>query len=316
MSDLRPSLDTPDVVSAQVAVAGDAVAEQRGTRRSPLILATRRFRRNKLAVAGTVVLLLIVLLATFAPLVARYEPNAIDLSSIRRPPSGEHWLGTDGTGRDVFARLLYAARVSLLFGFVGALLSVILGTIIGSVSGLLGGWVDTVLMRIADIVLSFPGIVVIIVLAGILGGGIPALIIMITLTSWPTPARLVRGVTLAVREREYVHAARVAGASRRWLLRKHIVPAAMGQIVVVGTIAIAGTILTEAVLSFLGLGVQPPQASWGNMLNDARSLTVIQSMPWLWLPPGLAIAVTVLAVNFVGDGLRDAVDPRQTGRSA
>lgn len=316
MSDLRPSLDTPDVAAAEEVVAADATgAAPRSRRRSPAAMAVRRFRRNRIAVAGAVILGLIVLLAVFAPLIAQQSPTAVDLGQIRRPPSAEHWLGTDASGRDVFSRVVHAARVSLLVGIAAALLAVLLGTFVGAVSGLFGGWLDTVLMRTADMMLSFPPIVIIIVLAGILGPSIPILILSITVTTWPTTARLVRGVTLAVREREYLHAARVAGASRGWLLRKHIVPAAMGQIVVVGTLAVAGAILSEAVLSFLGLGVQPPQASWGNMLNDAQSLTVIQSMPWLWLPPGLAIAATVLSVNFVGDGLRDAVDPRQSGRS-
>ncbi|WP_199700554.1 oligopeptide ABC transporter permease [Jiangella rhizosphaerae] len=316
MSDLRPSLDTPEVAAAEEVVAAETTGTApRSRRRSPAAMAVRRFRRNKIAVFGAVVLLLIVLLAVFAPLIAQQSPTAVDLGEIRQPPSSEHWLGTDASGRDVFARVVYAARVSLLVGIVAALLAVLFGTIVGAVAGLFGGWLDTVLMRTADMMLSFPPIVIIIVLAGILGPSIPILILSIAVTTWPTTARLVRGVTLAVREREYLHAARVAGASRGWLLRKHIVPAAMGQIVVVGTIAVAGAILSEAVLSFLGLGVQPPQASWGNMLNDAQSLTVIQSMPWLWLPPGLAIAATVLSVNFVGDGLRDAVDPRQSGRS-
>lgn len=315
MTELRPSLDSPELVSAQETVAEPGTAGDLARRRSPSTMAMRRFRRNRLAVAGLGFLVLLVLVAVFAPLIATQSPNAVDLGAIRQPPSSEHWLGTDGSGRDVFSRLLYAARVSLTVGVLAAALSVALGALIGSVAGLLGGWVDTGLMRLADMVLSFPPIIIIIVLAGVLGPSIPILIIAMAATTWPTPARMVRGVTLAVRDQEYLHASRVAGASRRWLLRKHIVPASMGQIVVVGTLAVAGAILGEATLSFLGLGVQPPQASWGNMLNDAQSLTVIQSMPWLWLPPGLAIALTVLAVNFVGDGLRDAVDPRQTGRS-
>lgn len=283
-------------------------------RRSPAGMAVRRFLRNRLAVAGAVFLVVLVLVALVAPLFAQ-APNAVDLGALRRAPSAEHWLGTDSSGRDVFSRLIHAARVSLLVGIVAALLSVLLGTVIGAVAGLFGRWVDTGLMRFADMVLSFPPIVVIIVLAGILGPSVPILILAIAATNWPTAARMVRGVTLAVREREYLHAARVAGARNGWLLRRHIVPAATGQVVVVGTLAVATAILSEAVLSFLGLGVQPPQASWGNMLNDAQSLTVIQSMPWLWVPPGLAIALTVLAVNFVGDGLRDATDPRLTGRA-
>lgn len=299
MSDARPSA---------------AVRAAAGGRRSPAGLAVRRFLRNRLAVAGAVFLVVLILVAVVVPLFAQ-SPNAVDLGSLRRAPSAEHWLGTDSSGRDVFSRLIHAARVSLLVGIVAALLSVIVGTVIGAVAGLLGRWVDTGLMRFADMVLSFPPIVVIIVLAGILGPSIPILILAIAATNWPTAARMVRGVTLSVRDREYLHAARVAGARNGWLLRRHIVPAATGQVVVVGTLAVATAILSEAVLSFLGLGVQPPQASWGNMLNDAQSLTVIQSMPWLWVPPGLAIALTVLAVNFVGDGLRDATDPRLTGRA-
>ncbi len=314
MSDLRPSLDTPDVAAAEQVVSAEATGGPRSRRRSPKAMAVRRFRRNKVAVGGAVFLVLLLIVALLAPLLAGTSPYSVDLGAIRQAPSAEHWLGTDASGRDVFARLVYAARVSLLVGVAAALLAVVVGTLVGAVAGLFGGWIDTVLMRTADMMLSFPNIVVVIVLAGLLGPSIPILVIAIAAAEWPTAARLVRGVTLAVREREYLHAARVAGASRGWMLRKHIVPAAMGQIVVVGTISVAGAILSEAVLSFLGLGVQPPQASWGNMLNDAQSLTVIQSMPWLWLPPGLAIAATVLSVNFVGDGLRDAVDPRQTGR--
>lgn len=285
-------------------------------RRSPAELALRRFRRNRLAVVGAVVLAVIVLLALLAPVIAQYPPNKVDLDAIRQSPSGSHWLGTDASGRDVFARILYAGRISLLVGVAAALVSVVIGTILGAVAGLSRGFVDSALMRLADIVLSFPTIVVIVVLAGILGPSVTILVAAIGLTHWPAAARVVRGVTLSLRELEYVQAARAGGARSGWLIRKHIIPASLPPVIVSATLAVAQAILLEATLSFLGLGVQPPQASWGNMLNDAQSLTLIQTMPWLWLPPGIAIALTVLSVNFVGDGLRDAMDPRQVGRGA
>lgn len=285
-------------------------------RRSPAELALRRFRRNRLAVVGAVVLAVIVLLALLAPVIAQYPPNKVDLDAIRQSPSGSHWLGTDASGRDVFARILYAGRISLLVGVAAALVSVVIGTILGAVAGLSRGFVDSALMRLADIVLSFPTIVVIVVLAGILGPSVTILVAAIGLTHWPAAARVVRGVTLSLRELEYVQAARACGARSGWLIRKHIIPASLPPVIVSATLAVAQAILLEATLSFLGLGVQPPQASWGNMLNDAQSLTLIQTMPWLWLPPGIAIALTVLSVNFVGDGLRDAMDPRQVGRGA
>lgn len=280
--------------------------------RSPARLAWRRFLRNRLAVAGGVVLALIVLASLLAPVLSGHPPNQVDLDAIRQSPSGAHLLGTDGSGRDVLARMLYAGRISLLVGVAAALLSVVVGTVLGAVAGLSRSLVDSAVMRIADVVLSFPPIVVIIVLAGVLGPSVTVLVLAIGLTHWPQACRVVRGVTLSVREQDYVHAARAGGARMWWLIRRHMIPAALPPVIVSATLAVAQAILLEATLSFLGLGVQPPQASWGNMLNDAQSLTVIQDMPWLWLPPGLAIVLTVLSVNFVGDGLRDAADPRQS----
>jgi peptide/nickel transport system permease protein len=210
----------------------------------------------------------------------------------------------------VFTRLLYAGQVSLLVGLVSSLLAVVLGLLLGAVAGLLGGWVDAVVMRVTDIVLSFPSIVVIVVLAGILGPSVTMLVLVMGLFNWPTACRMVRGLVLSLREQEYIHAARAAGARTRWILFRHLVPAVVSQLSVVATLLVATTVLSEAALSFLGFGVQAPQASWGSMLNDAQNLTLVQSMPWLWIPPGIAIALTVLAVNFVGDGLRDAVDPQ------
>lgn len=281
-------------------------------RRSPGRRALRRFLRHRMALVSAVVLLAIVLAAVFARLVSGHDPNATDLFATRAAPSGDHWLGTDATGRDVLARLLFAGRVSVGVGVLAALLAVVVGTVVGSLSGLLGGWVDQTAMRLADVFMSFPSLVVMVVIAGVIGPSVTAMVIAIGLFQWPQCGRLVRGVTLSVREQEYVQAARAAGAGPLWLMRRHIIPAALPPVSVVATLAVAQAIGLEATMSFLGLGVQPPAASWGNMLTDAQSLTVIRDMPWLWLPPGLAVAVTVLAVNFIGDGLRDAVDPRRT----
>jgi ABC-type dipeptide/oligopeptide/nickel transport system permease subunit len=264
-------------------------------RRSPGRRALRRFLRHRMAVISAVVLVLIVLAAVFARQISGHDPNATDLFATRTGPSGDHWLGTDSTGRDVLARLLFAGRVSLGVGVAAALLSVAVGTVVGSLSGLLGGWVDQTAMRLADVFMSFPSVVVMVVIAGVIGPSVTAMVIAIGLFQWPQSGRLVRGVTLSVREQEYVQAARAVGAGPLWLVRRHIVPAALPPVSVVATIAVAQAIGLEATMSFLGIGVQPPAASWGNMLTDA---------------PGLAVAVTVLAVNFIGDGLRDAVDPR------
>jgi peptide/nickel transport system permease protein len=261
--------------------------------------------------AGAVVLAVIVLLAVLAPLIVAHPPDAVNLEAARQGPSARYWLGTDTSGRDVFARTVYAGRVSLLVGLLAAALSVVLGTVLGAVAGLFGRWADTVIMRAADIVMSFPAVVTIMVLAGIVGPSVTILVLAIGVTQWPVAARVVRGVTMSLRDREYLQAARISGARALWLIRTHVVPAALPPVTVTGTLAVAQAIMLETTMSFLGLGVQPPQASWGNMLNDAQNLTLIQTMPWLWIPPGIAIAVTVLAVNFVGDGLRDAVDPRQ-----
>lgn len=304
--DLTPP--TPSELSPQLGDPGRAVRH-----RSPGRLALRRFTRNRLAVLGATVLLIVVVASLAAPLLTPYDPTAVDLDAFREAPSGTHLLGTDSSGRDVMTRVLYAGRVSLTVGLVASLVAVVVGLFVGAIAGLLGGWVDALLMRLTDIVMSFPSIIVVVVLAGILGPSVTMLVIVMGATSWPTAARVVRGVVLSLREQEYIAAARAGGARTSWVLMRHVVPAALPPISVVATLLVAATVLGEAALSFLGLGVQPPQASWGNMLNDAQNLTLIRTMPWLWLPPGIAIAITVLAVNFVGDGLRDAVDPRSAG---
>ena len=283
-----------------------AVAATRG----PGGLAWRRVRRHRMAMVGLVTLAVVILAALLADVLTPHHPNSVDLTAFRQAPSAEHWLGTDSAGRDVFARLLHAGRVSLGVGIAASLISVAIGTLLGAVAGLFRGWADTVIMRTADIMLSFPALVVIIVVAGVLGPSVVTLVLAMGVFGWPAAGRVVRGVTLSVREREFVKASRSFGAGGWWLITRHLVPAALGPVTVVATLGVAQAIMAEATLSFLGLGVVPPAASWGNMLTDAQNLTLISGMPWMWLPPGIAVAVTVLAVNFVGDGLRDALDPQ------
>jgi peptide/nickel transport system permease protein len=302
------SLGSSALDEAPVPAAGSLTSR----RRSPWRGALRRYMRHKAAVAGTIVLLLIVIGAIFAPWISGYGPNAIDLAAHNTGPSAAHWLGTDSTGRDELSRLLYGGRISLGVGLAAAAVAVVIGTLLGSLAGLLGGWWDGLVMRLADIFMSFPSLVVIVVIAGIIGPSVTTMVIGIGLFQWPVCGRLVRGVTLSLREQEFVHASRATGAGPYWLMTRHIIPAALPQVSVVATLAVAQAIGLEATLSFLGLGVQPPAASWGNMLTDAQDLTIIGTQPWLWLPPALAVAVTVLAVNFIGDGLRDAVDPRRS----
>lgn len=270
----------------------------------------QRFRRHRLAVIGFTALVVLGLLSIFAPLLASHQPNAVDLSAYRMPPNSDHWLGTDSAGRDVFSRLLYAGRVSLSVGIVAVGIYVVIGTLLGGLAGYFGGWVDTLIMRLADMVLSFPSIIVIITIVSIVGPSIVNVMAVIGLMGWPPIARLVRGEFLTLREREFVQASVAIGATSPRIIFRHVLPNALTPVIVNATFGMASAILLEAGLSFLGLGVQPPTASWGNMLNAAQSITVLEQMPWLWIPPGVMIVVAVLSINFVGDGLRDALDPR------
>lgn len=299
------------MIDVQHMSAGSVAPITAYVRLSPSRMALRRFLRHRLAVVGAVAFLLIVMSAVFAGQLSGYSPTEVDLYATRQGPSADHWLGTDASGRDVLARILYAGRISLGVSLVAAAIAVTLGATLGAIAGIVGGWADMILMRVADMFLSFPGLVVIIVIAGIFGPSITTLVLAIGLFQWPSAARVVRGVTLTVREREFVQAARAVGARHRWVTIHHVLPAVLGPLVVVATLDVANFVLLEASLSFLGLGVQAPAPSWGNMLYEAQSLTVISTMPWRWIPPGIAVAATVLAINFVGDGLQDAVDPKQ-----
>lgn len=271
--------------------------------------AWRRFTRHRLAVIGLVLLAILTFAAIAAPLITDQDPNRASISLYRKPPSWDHILGSDASGRDVFARLLYAGRISLSVGLVAVAIYTAIGVILGAFAGFYGGWVDSAIMRLADIVLAFPTLVVIITLVSLLGPSVWNIMVVIGLLGWPPIARILRAQFLSLREQEFVVASRAMGASNGRIIFRHLLPNALAPIIVAATFGIAGAILLEAGLSFLGLGVQPPTASWGNMLNDAQSLPVLESMPWLWLPPGVMIALAVLSINFIGDGLRDAFDP-------
>jgi peptide/nickel transport system permease protein len=280
----------------------------RAKTQSPGRRTLRRFLNHRLAVFGAALLLLMGLAALFAPLVAPYDPARIDLTNISVPPNGAHWLGTDAVGRDVLSRLIYGARVSLAVGLVAVALYLAIGFVLGAVAGYFGGAVDTAIMRFTDIMLCFPTFVLILILVGFLGPNIGNVMLVIGLFGWPGIARLVRGQVLQQRELDYVVAARMLGARRWYVLWKHLLPNVVGPLTVAATLGIASAILTEAGLSFLGLGVVQPTPSWGAMLNEARSPALLATKPWLWLAPGVTISLAVLATNFIGDGLRDAFD--------
>jgi len=280
------------------------------TVRTPARMATVRFLRHRLAFAGLILLGVIVLLIVIGPAVARFTPEQIDLLARNQPPSTTHWLGTDQTGRDIFARTLSAGRVSLLVGLLSTVISVVVGTTLGALAGYFGGWLDNLIMRFVDVVMTFPSIIVLLTLAAIIGPGIDKTVIIIGLLGWPLACRLVRAKLLSVRELEFIMAASALGARHRRILLRHALPNVVDVLVVFVSLGVASAILLEAGLSFLGLGVQPPQASWGNMLTAARELSVLETYPWQWMPAGALIVLTVLATNFIGDGLRDALDPK------
>jgi peptide/nickel transport system permease protein len=259
---------------------------------------------------GSLILLVLIGLATaFAALIAPHGFAEQDLTAQLRPPGAGSLLGTDTLGRDQFTRLLYGGRISLAVGVGVALSSTIIGTLIGAAAGYARGRLDNLLMRVTDLFLSIPLLVVLIIAATILGGSVVDIVVVLSLFFWMSVARIVRGVFLSLREREFVEAARSLGASRARIVFRHMLPNAMGPIIVNATLSVATAILTESVLSFLGFGIQPPTPTWGNMLADSKNLAT--TAPWLVWFPGLAILVTVLCVNFLGDGLRDAFDPTQ-----
>jgi len=291
---------------AKAAVARSGMAEEPRRQRRFV----RAFLRHRLAVAGLVVITILGLAAILAPLVATHDPYTVDLLAARQGPSRDHWLGTDEVGRDVFSRLVYGARVSLSVGLVAVTIYTTIGVVLGAISGYFGGFVDGAIQRLTDTVMCFPTLIIIIAAVSITGPSIWNVMLIIGLLTWTGTCRLVRGQFLSLREQAFVEAARSVGASDMRLIFRHVLPNSVAPVIVSATFGVAAAILTEAGLSFLGLGVQPPTASWGNLINLAQSATILQQMPWLWAPPGVLIAVAVLSINFIGDGLRDALDPR------
>jgi ABC-type dipeptide/oligopeptide/nickel transport system permease subunit len=260
---------------------------------------------------GIAVVLIMVVMAVFAPLVAGHDPNAIDLINLLEPPSRAHWLGTDVEGRDVWARLVYGARVSLGVGIVSQSIAATLGVTLGLLAGYYGGWIDEVVMRLADVTLAFPTLLLLIAMAAALQPSMGVVFVTIGVVGWAGMARLVRGQVLVVRGLEYVQAARSLGIRSPRIMLRHVLPNVAGPVIIAATLGIAGAIMAEAALSFLGLGVQPPTASWGSMIADARDLDQLRSAPWTSIAPGLAIGAAVLGFNLLGDALRDALDVRR-----
>jgi peptide/nickel transport system permease protein len=283
-------------------MARDASAGRQGQ------VAWRRLRKNRLAMAGGSVVLLLGAVALCAPLLAPYDPAAYDVKQILLAPGPQHWFGTDQLGRDVLSRMLYGARISMAVGFVSVGIAVLLGTLIGTLAGYYGGRVDELLMRFVDLMLNFPRLFLLLTLIALLRPSIWVIMAVIGFTGWMGLARLVRGEILSLREREFVQGARALGAADARIMVKHILPNALVPVLVSATLGVAGAILTESGLSFLGLGVQPPTPSWGNILIDGKAN--IEIAWWLSAFPGLAILATVLAYNLLGEGLRDALDPR------
>jgi peptide/nickel transport system permease protein len=274
----------------------------------PSLLFWRRLRGNPLALAGAAVILVMAVTATLAPWIAPHDPTEYDIANILAPPSPRHMLGTDDLGRDILSRMIHGTRYSLLVGFVSAGLAILVGTLLGAIAGFYGGWVDTLVMRLTDVMLCIPTFFLILAVIAFVGTSIWTVMAVIGLTGWMGVARLVRADFLSLKTRDYVLAARAAGAGNARLMLRHILPNALAPVLVAAVFGIAGAILTESSLSFLGLGVQPPTPSWGNILTAGKANLDIA--PWLSTFPGIAILLAVMAYNLVGEGIRDAVDPR------
>jgi peptide/nickel transport system permease protein len=283
--------------------------------------AFKRLRKNKLAMIALIFLILMLLFSFIGPLFSPYVSGTVNASSISKAPSARHWLGTDKLGRDILTRLMQAGRISLTIGIASMLVSVIFGAILGAISGFYGGIVDNLIMRLADILMSIPGLPLLMIIGALLSEWkvpgeyrIYIVMIMLSLVGWPGLARLIRGQILSLKEQPFMQATEVLGLSDRRKIFNHLIPNTIPILLVVATLNVAGAILSESVLSFLGLGVVPPTASWGNMIDAANNLIDFQKRPWLWVPPGTAIFLTVISINLLGEGLRDALDPKMKGR--
>ncbi len=314
------------VENASIPLLDLKAAESTGVALTPGQLAWRRFRKHRLALIGAVgISLLLLFIIIGSVVVPETGANNIDLYNRLTGPSATHWFGTDSTGRDVFNRIIYGGQISLFIGILAVVLEVTLGTVIGGVAAYFGGWVDAILMRFTEAMLAIPSLFLLIVLAKFLGqsaptidfagrtfsGSVGIVIIVIGMTSWMYLARIVRANVLSLKELDYISAAKALGANYQRIFFSHLVPNTLGPIIVTATLGVANAILTEAYVSFLGLGVQPPTATWGNMMDQAQSF-LIQGIWWMWVFPSLFIIFTILCINLMGDGLRDAFDPRST----
>ncbi|HUG40240.1 MAG TPA: oligopeptide ABC transporter permease [Longimicrobiales bacterium] len=291
--------------------AGDEPGVRDRSGDSQWSIAARHFRRNGAALAGLALVVVLYLVAFLAPLLAPFDPIAQgDLTTTGYlSPDARHWLGTDQFGRDILSRIIYGARISLAIGFIAVAIAILLGTFLGAVAGYLGGKIDAVIMRFTDMVMAFPRLVLLILVIALFDPSLTLIILVLGLTQWPGTARLVRGEVLSLREQEYIQAARALGFGRWRIIFRHLIPNVLAPVIVAATLGIGNTIVLEAGLSFLGMGVQPPTPSWGTLVADGRQNLI--GAWWIATFPGLAIVVTVLAFNLVGDGLRDALDPRQ-----
>lgn len=271
----------------------------------------KRLLKNKLAIMGIIIILLFLILAVFAPLFTSFDPNAIDLKAVGAAPSSTHIFGTDKLGRDVFARILYGGRTSITVGVLSALSGSFVGVVFGCVAGYFGGKIDMLFIRLSEILQTFPQMILILIMVAILSQGVQNLIIIFSITGWMTTFRMIRNEFMVLREETYVEVNKAFGISDLTIMFKQILPNTLSPIIVSTTINSAGFILSEAGLSYLGLGVPNTVATWGNIMNAAKSLDVIANNWWLWVIPGITISLFVLAVNFFGDGLRDVLDPKQ-----
>jgi peptide/nickel transport system permease protein len=301
-------------------------AESTGPALTPGQLVWRRFRKHRMALAGAIgtgLLLLFIIVGTLA--IPLEKANYVDLAARLAPPGPTHWFGTDSTGRDGFSRIIYGGQISIIVGILAVSLEVVLGTLIGGMAGYFGGWVDSLLMRFTEAMLSIPQLFLLIVLGKYLGkdiqtinlfgltfsGSVGIVILVIGTTSWMYLARIIRANVLSLKQMDYISASRSLGAGNAFIFFNHLIPNTLGPIIVTSTLGLAGAILTEAYVSFLGLGVQPPTASWGNMLTGAQSF-IQKGAWWMWIFPSLFIVLIILSINLMGDGLRDAFDPHST----
>lgn len=275
------------------------------------IQAFQKLKEHKLAMAGLVIVVAEIILVVFLPMILHLDPYEVDHDAFGTGPGvGGHVLGTDTIGRDCFARLIYGGRVSLFVGFFSTAVSMLIGVPVGLIAGYMRGAVEIIVMRITDIFMSFPAIVLIMVAVSVVGPSLWSVSVIIGILGWTQFARIVYSKVLSVAQQDYVEAAYVIGSSKITIIRKYILPNSVAPILIAATFSMASSILMESALSFLGMGVQPPTASWGNMIYEAQSIAILAMKPWMWVPAGIAILITVLSINFLGDGVRDALDPK------